>query len=416
VTATDERETTDTPELAAFREKARAFLAEHAPARRQASDDEEDVSMEATVADLPTQKAFQAALFDAGLAGITWPLPWGRGLTAEHQRVFNEEAAGYDLPATVYTIGLGMVIPTMIEFGTDEQRERYVHKALRGEEIWSQLFSEPGAGSDVASLQTRAERDGDEWILNGQKVWTTGAQLSDYGAIIARTNPDNPKHRGITMFIVDFHAPGVEVRPIKQINGGSGFNEVFFTDVRVPDSWRIGEVDDGWRCAIAMLMNERVAIGAGGGGGRGLSVGALKRLAAERGKGDDPVVRQGIADVYIGQQIMKFIGLRIRAAVKAGNAPGPEGSIAKLLGAVFSRRTSDLAASIAGGYGQAWADPKDARWAQLVLSTPASRIAGGTDEVQRNIIGERVLGLPKEPQVDRDIPFKELKVGTQSTR
>jgi alkylation response protein AidB-like acyl-CoA dehydrogenase len=309
-----------------------------------------------------------------------------------------------------------MVIPTMIEFGTDEQRERYVHKALRGEEIWSQLFSEPGAGSDVASLQTRAERDGDEWILNGQKVWTTGAQLSDYGAIIARTNPDNPKHRGITMFIVDFHAPGVEVRPIKQINGGSGFNEVFFTDVRVPDSWRIGEVDDGWRCAIAMLMNERVAIGAGGGGGRGLSVGALTRLAAERGKGDDPVVRQGIADVYIGQQIMKFIGLRIRAAVKAGNAPGPEGSIAKLMGAVLSRKTSDLAASIAGGYGQAWADPKDARWAELVLSTPASRIAGGTDEVQRNIIGERVLGLPKEPQVDRDIPFKELKVGTQSSR
>jgi alkylation response protein AidB-like acyl-CoA dehydrogenase len=304
----------------------------------------------------------------------------------------------------------------MIEFGTDEQRERYVHKALRGEEIWSQLFSEPGAGSDVASLQTRAERDGDEWILNGQKVWTTGAQLSDYGAVIARTNPDNPKHRGITMFIIDFHAPGVEVRPIKQINGGSGFNEVFFTDVRIPDTWRIGETDDGWRCAIAMLMNERVAIGAGGGGGRGVGVGVLTRLARDKGKQNDSVVRQGIADVYIRQQIMGYIGQRIRAAVRAGRAPGPEGSIAKLAGALLSRRTSDLAASIAGPVGQAWEHDKDARWAQLVLSTPASRIAGGTDEVQRNIIGERVLGLPKDPQVDRDIPFKELKVGTQGSR
>jgi alkylation response protein AidB-like acyl-CoA dehydrogenase len=412
VTATDERETTDTPELAAFREKVRAFLAEHAPKRQQKSEDDED-SFEATVADVPTQKAFQAALYDAGLAGITWPEPWGQGLTPEHQRVFNEESAAYELPTSMYTIGLGMVIPTMLEFGTDEQRERYVTKALRGEEVWSQLFSEPGAGSDVASLQTKAERDGDEWIINGQKVWTTGAQLSDYGAIIARTNPENPKHRGITMFIVDFHAPGVEIRPIKQINGGSGFNEVFFSDVRVPDTWRIGETDDGWRCAIAMLMNERVAIGAGGGGGRGVGIKALKKLAEEHGKLGDSVVRQGIADIYIRQQIMSYIGQRIRAAVTTGKAPGPEGSIAKLAGALLSRRTSDLAMSIAGVGGQAWEDPKQSRWAQLVLSTPASRIAGGTDEVQRNIIGERVLGLPKEPQVDRDIPFKELKVGTQ---
>ena len=414
MTATDERETTETPELAAFRDEVRAFLAEHAPKRQKRSDDEED-SFEATVADVATQKAFQAALYDAGLAGITWPKPWGQGLSSEFQRVFNEEAVGYELPTSMYTIGLGMVIPTMLEFGTDEQRERYVAKALRGEEVWSQLFSEPGAGSDVASLQTRAERDGDEWVINGQKVWTTGAQLSDYGAIIARTNPDNPKHRGITMFIIDFHAPGVEIRPIKQINGGSGFNEVFFTDVRVPDSWRIGEIDDGWRCAIAMLMNERVAIGAGGGGGRGVGIKALTKLAREHGKLGDARVRQGIADIYIRQQIMGYIGLRIRAAVTTGKAPGPEGSIAKLAGALLSRRTSDLAIEIAGAGGQAWEDPKQSRWAQLVLTTPASRIAGGTDEVQRNIIGERVLALPKEPQVDRDLPFKELKVGTQKT-
>ena len=308
-----------------------------------------------------------------------------------------------------------MVIPTMIEFGTDAQRERYVAKALRGEEIWSQLFSEPGAGSDVASLQMRAERDGDEWILNGQKVWTTGAQLSDFGAVIARTNPDNPKHRGITMFIIDFKAPGVEIRPLRQMNGGSGFNEVFFTDVRIPDANRIGDVDDGWRCAVAMLMNERVAIGSGG-GGRSVGVKPLVELARRRGVLEQPVVRQGIADVYIRTQIMGYIGQRTRAAVTAGKAPGPEGSIAKLAGALLARRTSDLGIAIAGAGGQAWEDQRESRWALSVLSAPASRIAGGTDEVQRNIIGERVLGLPKEPQVDRDIPFKELKVGTQSSR
>jgi alkylation response protein AidB-like acyl-CoA dehydrogenase len=414
MTATDEQQITESPELAEFRRKVRSFLAEHAP-KRAARRDDEGAPFEATVADVATQKKFQAALADAGLAGLTWPKPWGPGLTAEHQRVFNEEAAGYDLPTTAYIIGLGMVIPTMIEFGTDAQRERYVAKALRGEEIWSQLFSEPGAGSDVASLQMRAERDGDEWVLNGQKVWTTGAQLSDFGAVIARTNPDQPKHRGITMFIVDFHAPGVEIRPLRQMNGGSGFNEVFFTDVRIPDANRIGEVDDGWRCAIAMLMNERVAIGSGGGGGRSAGVKPLIELARRCGVADDPVVRQGIADVYIRGQIMSYIGQQTRAAVKAGKAPGPGGSIGKLAGAQLTLRTADLAMAIAGAGGQAWEDTRDARWALGVLSAPAARIAGGTDEVQRNIIGERVLGLPKEPQVDREIPFKELKVGTQST-
>lgn len=413
MTTTEERETAEAPELAEFRVKVRSFLSEHAP-KRAARGDDESPAFEATVADLATQKAFQAALADAGLAGLTWPAPWGQGLTPEHQRVFNEEAAGYELPTTAYIIGLGMVIPTMIEFGTDAQRERYVAKALRGEEIWSQLFSEPGAGSDVASLQMRAERDGDEWILNGQKVWTTGAQLSDFGAVIARTNPDNPKHRGITMFIIDFTAAGVEIRPLRQMNGGSGFNEVFFTDVRIPDANRIGEVDDGWRCAVAMLMNERVAIGSGGGGGRRAGVKPLIELARRRGVIEDPVVRQGLADVYIRTQIMGFIGQRTRAAVTAGKAPGPEGSIAKLAGALLARRSSDLGIAIAGPGGQAWEEPRESRWALGVLSAPASRIAGGTDEVQRNIIGERVLGLPKEPQVDREIPFKELKVGTQS--
>jgi alkylation response protein AidB-like acyl-CoA dehydrogenase len=311
-----------------------------------------------------------------------------------------------------------MVIPTLIEFGTDEQKERYVAKALRGEEVWSQLFSEPGAGSDVASLQMRAELDGEEWVLNGQKVWTTGAQLSDFGAVIARTNVDVPKHQGITMFIIDFRAPGVEIRPLRQMTGGASFNEVFFNDVRIPVSNVIGPVDGGWRCAIAMLMNERVAIGSGGGGARGGAgggIGPYLRLARERGVDQDPVVRQGLADIYIRQRVLGFIGQRTRAAVKAGKAPGPEGSVAKLAGALLARRTSDLAIAIAGAGGQAWDvdDRRGDRWAMSVLMAPASRIAGGTDEVQRNIVGERVLGLPKEPAVDRELPFKDLKVGTQ---
>ena len=416
MTATDEHQTTESPELArvpaarcgrsspSTRRSARA----RGTTRGRRSRPRSPTS--------PTQKAFQAALADAGLAGLTWPKPWGQGLTPEHQRVFNEEAAGYDLPTTAYIIGLGMVIPTMIEFGTDAQRERYVAKALRGEEIWSQLFSEPGAGSDVASLQMRAERDGDEWVLNGQKVWTTGAQLSDFGAVIARTNPDKPKHRGITMFIIDFTAPGVEIRPLRQMNGGSGFNEVFFTDVRIPDANRIGDVDDGWRCAIAMLMNERVAIGSGGGGGRSAGVKPLIELARRRGVARRPGRAPGHR-----RRLHPHADHGLHRAADPRRGEGGQGAGTRRARSPSSparsspgaRPTSAIA--IAGAGGQAWEDARDARWALGVLSAPASRIAGGTDEVQRNIIGERVLGLPKEPQVDREIPFKELKVGTQST-
>jgi alkylation response protein AidB-like acyl-CoA dehydrogenase len=418
--------TTTENELEEFRARCRAFLEANATKARVRSADDDDefdewAQMEGGGDVIGNAKRYQAALYDAGLAGITWPKEvGGQGLSNEHQRVFNEEAADYEVPAGVYTIGLGMVLPTIVEHGTDEQRERYIRKGLRGEEIWSQLFSEPGAGSDVASLQMKAERDGDEFVLNGQKVWTTGAQHSDFGAVIARTNPDMPKHRGITMFIIDFKDPNIDVRPLRQMNGGAGFNEVYFTDVRVPATNVVGQVDDGRRCAIAMLANERVAIGAGGGGARrgggGGGIDAMVKLAKQRGLIDDPVIRQGLVDVYIRQRIMGFIGQRTRAALKSGKAPGPEGSIAKLAGALLSKRSSDLGIAIAGPAGQAWLpdDRRGPRWAQQVLSSPSSRIAGGTDEIQRNIIGERVLALPKEPQVDRDQPFRELKVGTQS--
>jgi alkylation response protein AidB-like acyl-CoA dehydrogenase len=410
-----------------YRQQAREWLAANAP-KRKAADAEDGAGegemsifadVESATDEVARAKDFQARLYDAGFAGITWPEEYGgRGLTNAHQQAFNEEAAGYELPTGIYTIGLGMCGPTILELGTEEQKKRHIPPLLRGTEIWAQLFSEPGAGSDVASLQSKAVRDGEEWVLNGQKVWTSGAHYSDWGAVIARTNLDQPKHRGITMFIVDMRAPGVTVRPLRQITGGSTFNEVFFDDVRIPADAVIGQIDDGWRAAVAMLMNERVAIGAGGGGGgsRG-SFPALVRLARERGRIDDPVIRQGLADLYIRTSILGYIGMRIRAAVKAGQAPGPEGSIAKLSGAQLSRFSSDLGMLIAGPSGAAWdsSDPRGARWSTAVLSAPASAIAGGTNEIQRNIIGERVLGLPKEPQVDRDMPFRELAVGTQRT-
>ncbi len=405
----------------AFRERVRAFLDGAVPRRRskRAGDDGEDdaapVDAESE-AQIGAAKAYQAALMDAGLGFLTWPTRHGgQGLTKRHQELFNEVAGDYELPTGIYQIGHGMCAPTILEFGTDTQQDTYLPELLRGSKIWCQLYSEPGAGSDVASLQTRAVRDGDEFVVNGQKVWTSGAHYSDFGILIARTNLDAPKHKGISMFIVDMTTPGIEFRPLRQITGAANFNEVFLTDVRVPAENLLGIENDGWRLAVALLMNERVAIGASGGGPRNGGFAPLLRQAKANGAIDDPTVRQELMAVYTGELLMRFMGMRIRAAQKAGRAPGPEGSLAKLAGALLARRSSDLGIRIAGAEGQAWAegDERGARWALAVLSAPAYAIAGGTNEIQRGIIGERVLGLPKEPSVDRDLPFKELKVGTQ---
>ena len=399
-----------------FREKARAWLEENAPRRdRKRSEDEVEPDARDIVAE---SKEFQGRLFDGGFAGITWPAEYGgQGLTNEHQRAFNEEAADFEVLTGTFTIGLGMCGPTILAHGTEEQKQRYIKPMLRADEVWCQLFSEPGAGSDVASLQSRAIRDGDEWTLNGQKVWTTGAHYCDYGIVIARTDPDQPKHRGISMFIVDMKAPGVTCKPLRQINNASSFNEVFFDDVKIPADHMVGEYNEGWRAAITMLMNERVAIGAGGGGGaRGAtSFDSFVKLARQRGMDKDGVTRNRLADLYIKRTVLGYIGMQIREAFKAGRDPGPIGSIAKLYGSLLARESADLGVALAGAGGVAWdADDKRAdRWQMAVLNAPASAIAGGTNEIQRNIIGERVLGLPKEPQVDRDQPFKELKVGTQ---
>jgi alkylation response protein AidB-like acyl-CoA dehydrogenase len=417
----------DSPEQAALRARIRAFLSAHAR-RRRSSAPVDDGRAEAEdgpsrllaedddLAAVERAKTFQQALFDAGLAGLMVPKAYGgQGLGLTEQLIWNEEASGYDIPTMPLLIGHGMCLPTVLVYGTAEQRDRFLRPLLRGDEVWCQLFSEPGAGSDVASLQTRAVRDGDEWVVNGQKVWTSGAHYSDFGILIARTDPDVPKHLGITMFVLDLRTPGVTVKPLRQITGGANFNEVFFDDVRIPDAMRLGDVGGGWRAAITTLMNERVAIGAGGAGGRGSAADELIRTARRRGVAADPVVRQGIVDVLVRERILGYVGQRIRAAVLAGRDPGPEGSIAKLAGSTLMRRVADLGVAISGPAGIAWpaGDDRGDRWAMAVLGAPGGAIAGGTSEVMKNIIGERVLGLPKEPQVDRDVPFRDLLVGTQ---
>ncbi|HUD16747.1 MAG TPA: acyl-CoA dehydrogenase family protein, partial [Acidimicrobiales bacterium] len=323
----------------------------------------------------------------------------GEGLSLLEQVVLNEEFANAGAPMRADFFGDTLVGPTIMQWGTEEQKKEFIPGILQGKIAWCQGFSEPNAGSDLASLKTTAKLDGDEWIINGQKVWTSGAQRSDIGEIICRTDPDLPKHRGLTGFVVDMHAPGVEVRPLRQMTGGASFNEVFFTDVRVPDSHRLGDVNGGWTVALTTLMNERAAIGGGGGGGVGLPTATrLIELARASGKADDPLIRQQLASVYINDLVSRYTTLRSMAKIAVGQLPGPEMSLAKLSLTANMVRTYELVSSILGpalvADTGAWGTYA---WTQFLLGVPGMRVAGGTDEVLHNIIGERVLGLPKQP-------------------
>ena len=395
-----------------FRERVRSFLETHA--RRKGRGPEAEALSRNEEAWLQRSRAYQAALFDAGLAGLTWPREYGgQGLSSRYQTIFNEEAADYATEAGLYAIGFGMCIPTILAHGTEELKQRYVRPGARGEEIWCQLFSEPSAGSDVASLRSTAVLDGEEWVLNGQKVWTSGAHYSDFGIVLTRTNPDVPKHKGLSMFVIDMKAPGITIRPLKQMNGGANFNEVFFDSVRIPADRILGEPGEGWRVALTTLMNERVSIGAGQSSDKFNPLGPINshlRLARERGVIDDRRVRQDLADLLVRYWVLDMVGLRIRGAVAAGRVPGPEGSVAKLSGALLAKRSAEVACGIAGPIATAWdsGDSEPPFSTQMVIGAPGINIAGGTNEVMKNILGERVLGLPKEPQVDRDVPFRDL--------
>ena len=355
---------------------------------------------EQELANLAAARAWAQQVFDAGFGWITGPTEYGgRGLSSDYQRIWGRVSSDYQTPSlSIYGIGLGMVAPTILAHATDEVKAAYLRKLWRGDLVACQLFSEPSSGSDLASLQTRAVKDGDEWIINGQKVWTSGAQVADIGEIICRTDPDLPKHRGLTGFVVDMHAPGVEVRPLRQMSGGASFNEVFFTDVRVPDSHLLGEVNGGWTVALTTLMNERAAIG-GGEGGVGLPASArLVELARVTGTDTDPLVRQQLAQIIINERVSGYTNRRAMAKIAAGQLPGPEMSLGKMALTANMIRTYEALSSMLGPKlvvdTGAWGTYA---WNQYLLGVPGMRIAGGSDEVLRNIIGERVLGLPKDP-------------------
>ena len=397
----------------AFEREALDFLQSNAEPRveitRQWGEGSDKVSLfpertpEEDQADLEAAKSWSIRRFDAGFGWITGPEQYGgRNLPRSYQRIYDHLESGFNIPSqAVFGIGLGMIAPTILAHATEEVRDKYLRKLYRGDIVACQLFSEPSSGSDLASLQSKAIRDGDEWVVNGQKVWTSGAHLSDIGEIICRTDPNVEKHRGLTGFIVDMHAPGVEVRPLRQMTGGASFNEVFFTDVRIPDSHRLGDVNGGWTVALTTLMNERAAIG-GGGGGSGLgSLGTwrLMELVKQMGKSSDPLIRQDLAQVIINLKIASYTNIRAMSKLAANQLPGPEMSIAKLSLTQNFTRICNLLSEVLGmkitaDTGQ-WGTYA---WSEFLLSVPGMRIAGGTDEVMHNIVGERVLGLPKEPK------------------
>ena len=396
----------ESPEETAFRAEARAWLeaAAHTDAARNLQGGTPSLHSDWVA----RVKPWQAHLADEGWACITWPTDsGGRGGTVAQAAIFAEEAARLGLWANAFAVGISMAGPTIIAHGTDEQRRRFLPPMRRGDEVWCQLFSEPGAGSDLAGLSTRAVRDGDEWVVNGQKVWTSGAQNSDLGILLARTDPDQPKHRGITYFLVDMHSPGIEVRPLRQMTGASHFSEVFLTDVRIPHDRVLGDVNGGWAVAMTTLANERTMMG---GGSSGPVAGDLIELARACGAERDPIVRQGLATSWSRAQIMRYLGHRSRTRSAQGLAPGPEASVRKVFAAWNLKRNGELALAVQGAAGMLLGGdaPVDGRWQQSFLGAPSIRIAGGSDEIQRNVMGERVLGLPAEPRVDKDRPFREL--------
>jgi len=365
--------------------------------------------------------AFLGARFDAGLAWVSFPPgAGGLGVSPGLQAVVESELRRVKAPneSERNVIGYGMAAPTILAHGTDAQRARYLRPLFTCEEIWCQLFSEPGAGSDVAGLATRAVRDGDEWMVNGQKVWTTLAHTARFGLLVTRTDPDVPKHRGLTYFIVDMHAPGVEVRPLRQITGDAEFNEVFFTDVRIPDGQRLDAVGAGWRVATTTLMNERVAIGGGVPARSSGIINEALRVWRQRPQ-RTAAQRDRLMTLWVEAEVGRITNMRARAMRRAGT-PGPEGSVAKLMGAELNKRIFELCVDLLGMEGTLFPTHYEMRRpdrAELsggmdvrhsFLRSRANSIEGGTSEIMRNILGERVLGLPGEPRGDKDVPWAQI--------
>jgi acyl-CoA dehydrogenase len=404
-----------------FEKEALAFLesnAERRPVEKafvwgEGSDNfyrEKDRDQEAINAE--EGKIWRQKKFDAGFGWISGPEAYGgRQLPPAYDRLYNQLEATFRVPdQSVFAISLGMVTPTILDHGSQTARDLYVRKLWRGEMIASQLFSEPGAGSDLASLTTKAVKDGDEWVITGQKVWTTGAHYSDIGEIMTRTDWNLPKHKGLTAFIIDFKDPNVEVRPLKQMTGGASFNEIFFNEVRVKDDHRLGDVNNGWNVALTTLMNERASIGSNNAGDNNLITRVIA-MVKHYGLESDPLIRHDLADIVMNYRIANMNAQRATAKAKAGQLPGPEGSIGKMVLVNNQARLVKFISHVLGP--KLIADSGEwgtFAWANFVLGTPGLRIAGGSDEVMRNIVGERVLGLPKDMGIDSRSPFKDIKV------
>ena len=405
----------DTPEEAAFRQRAQAFLAAQVEPRAGQTE-----SLQKRLSDkeyMLAAKAYQKAKAENGFAGITWPKEQGGlGLAPIFSVIFGQEEGKFDAPGGPFTIGLGMCVPTVIAFATDAQKERHVGPALRGEEIWCQLFSEPSAGSDVAGLKTKAVRDGDDWVINGQKVWTSGAHYSDWGIVLVRTNADKAKHKGLSMFFIDMKSPGIEVRPIHQMSGGSNFNEVYFTDVRVPDSQMLGGEGNGWSVALVTLMNERLAVGGSPGPDYKEIFEWAKTMPGQDGGtlAEDQSFRQKVADWFVRADGYKLAKFRTMTALSKGQTPGPESSIGKIITANQLQDITHNAMESMDHFGiitDAAYAPSEGVFQQSHMWAAGLRIAGGTDEILKNIIAERILGLPGDVRVDKDVAFKELPSG-----
>jgi alkylation response protein AidB-like acyl-CoA dehydrogenase len=400
----------DTQEQAEFRHTCKKWLEENAEPKT-AYDKEKSF---ANIDNLESAKNWQKKKYDAGWAMLHWPKEYGGIAASAIERIiWAEEESKFDVPKGIFEIGLGMCGPVMMEYATEEQKSRYLPSMAEGNEIWCQLFSEPSAGSDVAGLRSKAVQNGDEWVINGQKVWTSGAHFSDYGILVVRHDPNLDKHKGMTFFFVDMKSPGIEVKPIKQITGGSSFNEVYFTDVVIPDSQRLGAIGDGWKVAITTLMNERLAVG----DADGADVEEAFKWAKTQDDSGEALInnraaRESIADWYCEANGLKNTKLRTMSALSKGQTPGPEASITKI---VSANKLQDI-----GNFGIDSLDmagmlkPEDSdvlKFQGAWLGAPGLRIAGGTDEILKNVIAERVLGLPQDIRADKNVAFKDIPSG-----
>jgi alkylation response protein AidB-like acyl-CoA dehydrogenase len=399
----------DNPEQASFRKNCKEWLEKNAKLKIGVEKNEF-----ANIDFLQSAKDWQKKKYDAGWAMLHWPREYGGIAASAIERIiWSEEESKFDVPKGIFEIGLGMCGPVMMEYASEEQKARYLPPMAEGKEIWCQLFSEPSAGSDVAGLRSKAVQDGDNWIINGQKVWTSGAHFCDYGILVVRHDPSLAKHKGMTFFFVDMKSKGIDIKPIKQITGGSSFNEVYFNDVVIPDSQRLGEIGDGWKVAITTLMNERLAVG----DANGADVEEAFRWAKSQDDSGELLisnksVRSSIADWYCEANGLKNTKLRTMSALSKGETPGPEASITKIVSANKLQDIGNFGMDSLDMSGMLKTENAEIQSFQNAwLGAPGLRIAGGTDEILKNIIAERVLGLPQDARADKGIPYKDIPTG-----